>query len=334
MLTVAPGASRLADCLCPPHMYHYDTLCLPCPIGFFCPLNGTRMAVQCRAGGPSLEGSASSLDCECPYSTHGLLCENCADHEDCAGSPSVRTVMELSIQAWAPSWGEEQLRLLCLDPHYIYVIYSVLGISAANDVAQSSSTPDQLFWNWLVTLHPIDPNMITVSAALVVQNITECLGVYALTGLRVEIQNIRSSVRLNVATPFASRSEWDGNMENPSSTCIEGYEALAINPAAFGPQTHCFPCLNGTKRPRRDPSPLCSPCMDPNTHAPYLGMGQCVCVVGYEPDGSGVCAATTTAAFFARPWWYVDSPFLTVSGAVGFGLVVVLFSVLLAHCFG
>ena len=95
--SIASGRrGSLADCLCPPRWYHFETLCLPCPVGFFCPSNGTLFPIPCHAGGPTAEeGCSSPLQCFCPLRTHGLTCEPCADSDDCAAAPVSQIVLLL-----------------------------------------------------------------------------------------------------------------------------------------------------------------------------------------------------------------------------------------------
>jgi len=118
MLCPSPSISSgmrasLSDCLCPPRWYHFETLCLPCPVGFFCPSNGTLFPVPCHASGPTLEeGCSSPMQCLCPSRTHGLTCEPCADSDDCAAAPISRTALlleSLNEELMRPCVGAESV---------------------------------------------------------------------------------------------------------------------------------------------------------------------------------------------------------------------------------
>ena len=316
------SSSSISDCLCEPHFYHFETLCLGCPVGFWCPFAGTYLPIQCKSAGlTQLEGSISPLDCNCPPRTHGLTCEPCSDTEDCTLSES-QVVMELSIKGWAPSWGEETLRG-CLQPH-TFVIYSVFGMTEINSMA-AMSTPDQLLWYWYVL---VQPSSSSVVQNLLVGNISDCLTRVAFPNIEIIVHSTKTRP-VPTAQPYERRYEWDGNMDTPGETCIAGYEELAIQ--SFNLQLHCFPCLNGTKRPRRDPDRRCTPCTF--GHAPYLGMTECVCLAGYNlaVDGNS-CEPTVMVRIV--PWWYsvaFAAPIYTSSAVAGFGLLVILFSVAIVH---
>ncbi len=98
---------------------------------------------------------------------------------------------------------------------------------------------------------------------------------------------------------------------------MAGYEEVVTE--AFGRQ--CFPCPNGTHRPRRRAGG-CTWCSAANfeTGGRYLGMAQCDCIKGYARSSSsssssgsgsgGACQPTTTTTTTtnddddASPDWY------------------------------
>ena len=253
--------ASLSDCLCPPQWYHFETLCLPCPVGFFCPSSGTLFPVPCHAGGHTLdEGSSSPLQCLCPLRTHGLACEPCADSDDCAAAPV------------------SQLVLLLLSPD--------------DDLMRPCVGAASVFYPGLV---------VTTEVSM------DC-------GVQYQVIDT-ATLKLQEPTPYGSRLEWDG--KSSDSTCIAGYELLTIT-QAFGPQAHCFPCLNGTVRAQRAASSLCTACLDPNAHAPYLAMSACVCVLGYVFDATrNECVYTAATALYA-PWWADSTVAIALPALAGF----------------
>jgi hypothetical protein len=150
--------------------------------------------------------------------------------------------------------------------------------------------------------------------------------------------------------PFGSYAEWNGDYENPQHTCIAGYEVhiylvfiicrvcicdhdgQELSITALGLDTHCFPCLNGTVRARRSESKRCVPCTEANAHAPYLGMAACSCIHGYSRSlDTQACEADADSLF--APWWFVSSPVYPSVGAASFGVLAVMFSIMIVWVF-
>lgn len=94
--------------------------------------------------------------------------------------------------------------------------------------------------------------------------------------------------------------------------------------------THCFPCLNGTVRERRSAFKTCTPCTEPYTHAPFLGMSACICIDGYSLV-TDACVPTSLDSFY--PWWHANSPLIPSVMAALVGTFVIVFAVLLVWCF-
>ena len=333
-ITTTTAASRRADCLCPPRMYHFDAICLPCPAGYLCPLNGTLIPIPCGAACPTcVEGASSPLQCMCPPRTHGLACAACDDMEDCSSQPTKYPVMVLEVQGWAPSWASDHLQECLQASTAAFVPYSVLGTTLGNNDL-SSSTSEQMFWSWLVLVQHLTATGTTIKQSTdadVVANITECLALYAFSDLRVAIQST-TTLDIHEPDPYGGRYEWNGDTANPLPVCMAGYEELEIL-RVFGTQMHCFPCLNGTKRTRRDANPLCTPCTRPHTRAPYLGMSACVCDAGYSLDSTDTCQPLPLQEDTGAPWFAGVPPLMAASVAGGLGLLFLLFSVLLARQF-
>jgi hypothetical protein len=210
-------ASSLLDCLCPPGMYHFDTHCVPCAAGFFCPLNGTLVPLPCHANGLTIQGSVSPMDCMCPPRTHGLACAACTDHEDCESAYSYVSVLLVTVEAWASSmFAVEQLRS-CLQPIATSsVLYSVLGITASfMPVSTTSTVSELLFWNWYLVLQ--------ATTGPVQTNLSDCLAANGFLDVNVQIKG-QSQKTLVSNMSYRGRMEWNGDYDVPAPTCVAGYE--------------------------------------------------------------------------------------------------------------
>ena len=338
-------AAQIQDCQCIPQTYLFDDICLPCPIGFWCPFNSTSLPVACSGGGrTSTEGAASPLECICPQRTHGLTCQPCNDLQDCSlKEPDAVNILDISIRWWAPMGGEDMLRL-CLSPHE-YIVYSVFGMApdmqteGNTHVGGVLATPDLLQWYWFVVLRPASPFLLTTD---ILFNVSTCLTKSSPSGLDLRLQGSKS-IFISMVTPYESRYEWNGDADQPSQTCIAGYEELTL--LMFGSLPHCFPCLNGTVRSRRDTNKRCTPCstVASFSHAPFLGMSECVCMPGYSrasgPDEPLLCESSQMLLLSAvdAPWWYpaiFASPLITASVVTLLGIFIIFMSVLTVHnCF-
>ncbi len=82
--------------------------------------------------------------------------------------------------------------------------------------------------------------------------------------------------------PCNINEEWPGETGLlQKCTCIAGYTTKRSSRTG---NDVCVPCLNGTIRPRRSPITSCIPCMDNNSHAPWLAMSHCICKSGFYFD--------------------------------------------------
>lgn len=313
-LTTTHVASSVSDCVCKPGFYAFGALCVACPTNMWCPVNGTLVPIACYRGGTTVaNGHALPLSCVCPARTHGLTCLPCADDEACDQNIQV-PVAAYMLNGWGPVWAWELLQQQCLlltrmGEELPFLVYSVLGVTSMR--AWIGVTPDMLEWNWvLVVQNP---------PAGLEADVTECMERHGFIVSKMELMGTESNSKIHQREKLSSRWEWDGQS---GITCVGGYELLVTE--KYG--RVCFPCLNGSVRPRRSALPYCEFCDAPNTHAPYLGMTQCECVPGFE-ERSGVCYSIVQGV----PWWYLN---MTTSIVVAVALVLGLlaFSLFAAEC--
>ena len=230
-----PTASSVADCLCPPQTYHFDMLCLPCPRGFFCPLNGTLTPIAC-AGAGSLtisEGADVPLDCLCSSRAYGLGCEACADTDDCTVPYDTErsTVFLFAVQGWGPPWGVTQLQACTATLFGDSVRYSLIGVTT-DRAAVASSTLNQMYWDWLLLGQP-HAALSSMPAAFFSNNISNCLYANAFADLTLELRGTNPRFPVFKPKPFGSYAEWNGDYDNPQHTCIAGYEVLYFQILGF-----------------------------------------------------------------------------------------------------
>ena len=215
-------ASSIADCLCPPRTYHFESECIPCPPGFFCPSNGTLVPVQCVGGGMTLyfEGSESPLDCQCSSRAYGLTCTPCDDHLDCTKpfDAEKRVILLYAIHGWGPAWGLTQLETCLASVFSKFLHYSIVGITATRE----AMTVNQMYWNWLVLGHQLSE--LTPDGGLV-NNISDCLNANLFVDLSVEPRGLVWDYVFE-PQPYGSHWEWNGDYETPQAICIGGYEVL------------------------------------------------------------------------------------------------------------
>ena len=331
-------ASNVLDCQCQPGYYHFSSLCLPCPVNMWCPMNGTTTPIPCFArGSTKYEGALSPLSCICPPRTHGITCEPCGDDVECVSlAPSTQiTLLSVYVNGWGPIWGQE-IPSLCLFPlmggdtsaYLIYYMYEA-GDSTNTNFDSAMINSDTLFWSWTLVIKM--EGIITLpDAASIFGNITSCISVY---GFRINTYNIldtKSGQDLSTQGIILRETrtcggyywEWNGLESQSDCTCIEGYEKLKTSKFS---SSQCFPCMNGTVRPRRSIYG-CTACTGIYEHAPFLGMKKCTCIDGY------VRSTLTELCEDRReiePSWYpeLSSPNIVIIIAFGIGGILMITSI-------
>jgi hypothetical protein len=255
-----------------------------------------------------------------------LACTPCDDSQDCAQQEqSATTLWDVSIEWLGPSWAEQQLRSCLSAP---FVLYNVLGL-AHEDSGLLLSASDSMPWRWRLVCAQQPP------ASAFFENLSLCLvSARSHPTLRLVLESARER-KLPVATSYGSRYEWNGDMDAPAATCVQGYEELELPTLPSSPwRQHCFPCLNGTKRGRRAAERRCTPCAE-GSHAPYLGMSACVCLPGYAPSSLDADVCVALPASDADSGWYAflfGNPMLWISVSVAVALLLFLSLVASVYC--
>jgi len=260
------GSSDVSQCACIPGFYPFQATCIACPPGYWC-YGGAVLPIQCMplstTYGPA---STTPLDCYCLDRTHGLTCQPCDISEYCNLLPAASqpTWVALEIRGWGL-----KAKALCLSSFIIMVYDGIPG-----------PLPRVNAWAAIVVVDD-EQNYI--------KNLTDCL--LSPQADFVFESNISVYTRARAASgvrdhvPCPMNWEWSAtNTLGGYCICIEGYHTATYNGYAV-----CIPCMNGTMRERYSPD-QCVACTANNTHAPWMGMGHCVCMDGFflDPD-TGEC---------------------------------------------
>jgi hypothetical protein len=329
-------ASDILDCQCQPGYYHFAYSCLPCPVNMWCPMNGTTTPIPCFAGGSTTyEGAYSPLSCICPPRTHGLTCEPCEDDVECVSIPpgTQITLLSVYVNGWGPIWGQE-IPSLCLFPLMggdtgAYLIYPMYEAGDSANANFNSISSDTLFWSWTLVIKR--EGIITLpDAASIFGNITSCISIYGFRISEYNILDTKSGQDLSTQGIILRETrtcggyywEWNGMETQSDCTCIEGYEKLKTLKFA---SSQCFPCMNGTVRPRRSIYG-CTACTGAYEHAPFLGMKRCVCIDGYVRSTlTGLCEDRRES----EPSWYpeLSSPKIVIIIVLGVGGLLMIMSI-------
>lgn len=259
-----PGASSVSECLCKGGYYPFQpTMCLPCPLGFWC-LGGRTLPIPCINSGYTLiQGVSSPLSCICPARTHGPLCLPCTDQELCL------------VMKPQPQW--QAIRLIGEGPstlriHLCAINQPIYSIPTTGIIKQD---PKNYSWGWIIVTLADD------SFTKTIQSCIEAQGLVLLEPVTV-IAGPQTAAFMMYNAPCNINEEWPGETGLlQKCTCIAGYTTKRSSRTG---NDVCVPCLNGTIRPRRSPITSCIPCMDNNSHAPWLAMSHCICKSGFYFD--------------------------------------------------
>jgi len=335
-ITISNIAATQEECLCIPGYFHFAGECMQCPTSLWCPLNGTMAPIPCYRNGTTLSGGAMSpLDCICPSRTHGLLCEPCDDSMDCSTMDSSSTFMTVAMGGWGGVWGMDAANECLGKSKQGFLLYT--SPATNNVIEHDLQSANSLAWNWIavVPTSPSAPNHIFTWK----NNITACMNSLLINFYFIILEQPRP-VALRRWTSCGGRHwEWNGLDSGASGcTCVAGYEEVPAT--AWG--TQCFPCLNGTVRPRRSKGG-CVPCgkiVNSDTIinnkdvgaflllAPFLGMSACICPDGMSMGSDGLCSIIALPTPSGFDSFFARLDYVWILAMVTFGLWLLILCIL------
>jgi len=327
-ITISNVAAFKEECFCIPGFFHFAGVCMQCPTSLWCPWNGTTAPVPCIQGGITLSGGASSpLDCICPSRTYGLLCEPCDDSMDCSVPINpIPFFMAVRLGGWGGVWGVEAANA-CLQSAFgrsQFILYSTQGASSAGFLVDVSQSTNSLAWSWVAVV----PVLTAMMSHIWTDNITACMSDSFVHFYFVVLDPSRPLLLKQGASCRGRHWEWNGLDGGASGcTCVAGYEEVPAT--AWG--TQCFPCLNGTVRPRRSKNG-CEPCEEGAGNslaflAPFLGMSSCICPEGMSLGLDGLCTGGGVLGERELSTFFVDG-YVWVLPIIVFGLWAIVLCVL------
>jgi hypothetical protein len=326
-------ASSILDCHCFPGFFHLNGKCILCPTNMWCPFNGTVVPIPCNGIGSTTlyEGASNPLECSCDKRRFGIHCELCNEQSDCVTynqmsvsgiSITIPQLFAVHVQGWSGYLGSEIMNECVFSLNYadtqsiqIYPISNedFFVFKSLQNESYTFFREALLLWNWIFILKG---ELLYISFQKDLKYCMEHRG-FIFDHRAEHITDTTSFNLLASQRAFNVRVErscgnkyweWNGDFSGliGSCTCIAGYEPIKT----IDWNLQCFPCINGTHRPRHF-NGGCIPCSGTNEEAPYLGMSECICKGGYLRHRDGTCHLDAQYV----PYWYsvLHTPLIFIS---------------------